>query len=1015
MMVARGAINSKLSQEYSALYGVNKQKVNSLSSRQNPSEKTLFTGQNLQLALFSVYKIIQCIQVVRQLRENEETQVDSDYFSFLANIFSTGYEALSIGECFYQCYNPSDPDNIVKIAGTDLNLLKGICLVSRFSKNILDAYYRNPDRLTPEHIGYYVVDDILSCVGSDVVMLSLAMAADPDVREGISELCNSLSEGAKAVVAELAETNPWALAAIAAIAVVGTGFVGYQTYNHYVDKDLDTKIENARKLAHHGDYEDALSKLNLVLAKRPNDQLAKRNQDIIQCHKLITENRNLSAVIATTTSYINTDESDIDMLRLRAAAYIKGTENNLTSAEKDLNILIKLQPKDYRLRVQLANLLTRKGNPEVAISYCKTLITDLERQLSTAEASTNPASEKLEESRQMLLQIKKCYELNNLQQARLLVSHENYDSAIQIYAAFIEKNPDNLDIANEYCQVRCASALKTKQFQQVLELTENCSSENLELLRLRGRALIGKALSENYDLIVEAEQLYRTLLLKDSSDPDTQELMGLVLRCRGKEFSAVAYYQQAYTLLQQKILTEQAAEQTDHPGVAQLNRLEIQIKELESLMDSIFGNAKDYLQHFLSMFESDLNSKFELISSDVFCRCDFLVTTEVPNKETLNTLPTAANKIYVKVANQLFYVDKRRQECTTIDLANDILEQFDQIIANDQLAPGACKNLSTNEINAISALTGHVQRRYEDVLFQFQAGNQAVLKEQEKIILQSLKEGSAGLTTEHKSVLENKINNVFTQLLEATQKEVINLRQVNQSYREAVAKLEAGIKPQEITVIEKIQEFLASINARVRPEDLQELTNYTQEKMQQIIGNANQEAVQLKEKISLYEQRVLEIEHLFSTQKDQCIQKIVKRINKIIDKNVNLLWTEVYVEVIGTFAAEVLQFLFDCTHNDEFAAGSASYLTLSNWSESKYSYLVTDTLPAEDSSLSLSKKIPKSVPTQSFWCQSIKENNINFTSEVIVSKFDEVNTQQKFDEIQPSCIESIAANANFRC
>lgn len=58
--------------------------------------------------------------------------------------------------------------------------------------------------------------------------------------------------------------------------------------------------------------------------------------------------------------------------------------------------------------------------------------------------------------------------------------------------------------------------------------------------------------------------------------------------------------------------------------------------------------------------------------------CSLILTLSPPNKDTLSTLPVKSNTAYVRSGDQLFYINKRKNECIEFKIEKDKLKQLDE-------------------------------------------------------------------------------------------------------------------------------------------------------------------------------------------------------------------------------------------------------------------------------------------------------------------------------------------------
>lgn len=90
-------------------------------------------------------------------------------------------------------------------------------------------------------------------------------------------------------------------------------------------------------------------------------------------------------------------------------------------------------------------------------------------------------------------------------------------------------------------------------------------------------------------------------------------------------------------------------------------------------------------------------------------QCDIVVMSVAPQKETLDTLKLLSDAAYIRVKNQLYYVNKKTKECLLLNM--DDSKSFDLALKIVDMPLDTPKKLSEDELDRINLQTGH----YHDI------------------------------------------------------------------------------------------------------------------------------------------------------------------------------------------------------------------------------------------------------------------------------------------------------------
>ncbi len=119
------------------------------------------------------------------------------------------------------------------------------------------------------------------------------------------------------------------------------------------------------------------------------------------------------------------------------------------------------------------------------------------------------------------------------------------------------------------------------------------------------------------------------------------------------------------------------------------------------------GNYGDKIQETDGKITSEIKSTndfLQFVPNQIFpFGCDLISVSSHPSTETLNSLPIKSNAAYVRYKEQLFYVNKEKQECLELNVTPIAIERFDK-----ELMPTAIpRQLSREELNQVQSITAH--------------------------------------------------------------------------------------------------------------------------------------------------------------------------------------------------------------------------------------------------------------------------------------------------------------------
>ncbi len=155
------------------------------------------------------------------------------------------------------------------------------------------------------------------------------------------------------------------------------------------------------------------------------------------------------------------------------------------------------------------------------------------------------------------------------------------------------------------------------------------------------------------------------------------------------------------TLWLQKIYTEKRVKKLNIFKTLMATRADvISIKHVEALnMIDIEFYKKKNIEHAWNIYRNHLNSSM----------CDFLLASSILQKETIGTLSSTYNGIYIRYENQLYYVNKKNNEYRTInDLSAKKLEALDEKIKVNNFSKDKVRTLTVTELESIRLITNHI-------------------------------------------------------------------------------------------------------------------------------------------------------------------------------------------------------------------------------------------------------------------------------------------------------------------
>lgn len=242
-----------------------------------------------------------------------------------------------------------------------------------------------------------------------------------------------------------------------------------QCFNAAIDADVD-KVEAYRGLGISsmsiGEYEKAIEYFKQALAEcksTPGDVAFDINYYLGVCyHKLgqYEESKaRYDAIIA-----LKPKEVDAYIQRGAEYLYLKDVESACTDFDK----AISLRKKDYKLYIDVYNLLSQSGYQTVGVEYLEEALAKNDKNMSdydkgyinyclgnysTAKNYLEAARTGKEKSPDVLMLLGRCYEELN-----------DYPFAINLYQRYLEENPD----AGVYNQLS-AALIKEKRYEEAIE------------------------------------------------------------------------------------------------------------------------------------------------------------------------------------------------------------------------------------------------------------------------------------------------------------------------------------------------------------------------------------------------------------------------------------------------------------------------------------------------------------------------------------------------------------------
>jgi len=102
-------------------------------------------------------------------------------------------------------------------------------------------------------------------------------------------------------------------------------------------------------------------------------------------------------------------------------------------------------------------------------------------------------------------------------------------------------------------------------------------------------------------------------------------------------------------------------------------------------------------------------------------KCDIISVGFKPDETNLDALAIKSKSAYVLNNNELYYVDKENNTVSKLEISQDSLDEF------KKMNPQNNRMLSTNELNQVKSITGHVPKKLTCIKFSDTKGNHTII------------------------------------------------------------------------------------------------------------------------------------------------------------------------------------------------------------------------------------------------------------------------------------------------
>lgn len=249
-------------------------------------------------------------------------------------------------------------------------------------------------------------------------------------------------------------------------------------------------------------------------------------------------------------------------------------------------------------------------------------------------------------------------------------------------------------------------------------------------------------------------------------------------------------------------------------------------------------------------------SQFRLFFQWEERECDLCLTSLIPKKDTINTLPIISSAAYVRIGTQLFYVDKIKEVCTLLKDGSTksedkrALESFDRELKIAQLSP-SCTTLTNKDLETITSIIGHTHE-----------GN--IHWEEDGIVLQE--------NREYKKT-QSSVTNVRRELtkdgIEKKQKEILSkIKERDPGLIEE--RLQKELEKVKKSIIQEIKGELGELEKHIK--DIKDTVKATFIEVGKL-GEGNEKILEL---VKHYGQAIELSEQAIERSKDEIIDTIVK-------------------------------------------------------------------------------------------------------------------------------------------
>jgi hypothetical protein len=218
------------------------------------------------------------------------------------------------------------------------------------------------------------------------------------------------------------------------------------------------------------------------------------------------------------------------------------------------------------------------------------------------------------------------------------------------------------------------------------------------------------------------------------------------------------------------------------------------LREQTSVIGLLSAPTNDSLKFIISFVCYLVQSVTAKYNPEGEFKCDLIRMSSTPILNLLNELPIHSNSAYVRVNNQLFYINKRRSTCNEVkdDKSNsNMLQNFDMEMKTHELGFGVPRTLSDDELKRIAFITSYVPKSWDKPPY-------SKLAMEHDRLENYIKEKLSTLTSDN---LDKAITEAFTTVISSQELNGLNfVEHIGQIFQVFDSALKRSNAPQELLV-----------------------------------------------------------------------------------------------------------------------------------------------------------------------------------------------------------------------